>query len=109
MKGSFTASLRVEGSDPDRLEMQLDRVMEELIRLGVEDPAIGGTLSTGEVEISITVEAESLEDAVPKAMTALRAAIHAADGATPGWPRSWSQQRGGGLQVDWEKLTLVPA
>ena len=34
----FTALLRVEGSDPDHLEAQLDRVMEELVRLGVEDP-----------------------------------------------------------------------
>jgi hypothetical protein len=77
LKGSFTALLRVEGSEPDHLEAQLDRVMEELVRLGVEDPAIGGTLTTGEVEISITVGAESLDDAVPKAISTLRTAIHA--------------------------------
>lgn len=93
MRGTFAALLRLEGSDPDRLEAALDKVMEELVRLGVEDPAIGGTLTTGEVEITITVDAESPEEAMPKAMGTLRAAIHAAGVSTP----------------DWEKLTLVPA
>ena len=97
MKGSFTALLRVEGSDPDHLEAQLDRVMEELVRLGVEDPAIGGTLTTGEVEISITVDAESLDEAVPKAIS------------TSGWPGFGRRRPTGPLRVDWEKLTLVPA
>jgi hypothetical protein len=108
MKGSFTALLRVEGSDPDHLEAQLDRVMEELVRLGVEDPAIGGTLTTGEVEISITVDAESLDEAVPKAISTLRTAIHAAEVSTPGWP-GFGPHAAGPLRVDWEKLTLVPA
>lgn len=109
MKGNFTAELRVEGSDPNQLEAQLDRVMEELVRLGVEDPAIGGTLTSGEVEISITVDAESLEEAMPKAVTVLRAAIHAAEGSTPGWPRFGRARPADALRVDWEKLTLVPA
>jgi hypothetical protein len=108
MKGSFVAMLRVEGLDSDHLEAQLDRVMEKLIRLGVEDPAIAGTSSAGEIEISITIDAESLEDAAPKAMTTLRAAIHAAQGSTPGWP-PFGRRPAKPLQVDLEKLTLTPA
>jgi hypothetical protein len=107
MRGTFMAALLVQGSDPDRLEVQLDQVMEELIRLGVADPAIGGTLATGEVEISITVAAPTPEEAVPKAMSTLRTALHAAGIATPGWP-GWREDTGT-TRVDWKKLTLTPA
>jgi hypothetical protein len=109
MRSCFTASLRMIGPDPDHLEAALDRVMEELVRLGVEDPAIGGKLSSGEVEISITVEAESYEQAVSKAMGTIRTAIHAAEVSTPGWPRLRRGRPTEPLRVDWEKLTLVPA
>jgi hypothetical protein len=44
-------------------------------------------MQAGEVEISLTVEAPSPEEAVPVAMTTIRTAIHAAEGHTPGWPR----------------------
>lgn len=109
MRSCFTASLHMAGPDPDHLEAALDRVMEELIRLGVEDPAIGGTLTSGEVEISMTVDAESYEQAMSKAMGTLRAAIHAAEVSTAGWPRLWRGRPAEPLRVDWEKLTLVPA
>jgi hypothetical protein len=86
MKVTFTAQLRVTGSGPVPLEVQLGRVMEELVRLGVEDPMLSGSLSTRDVEVSLVVDAPSPEEAVPMAMGTVRAAIHAAEGATPGWP-----------------------
>jgi hypothetical protein len=107
MRGTFMAALRVQGAGPDRLEAQLDQVMEELIRLGVADPAIGGALATGEVEISITVDASTPEEAIPKAMSTLRTALHAAGIATPGWP-GWREGTAT-TRVDWKKLTLTPA
>jgi hypothetical protein len=85
MKVAFTIHLHVTGA-PEQNEASLDEVMEELLRLGAEDPAIGGALEAGEVEISLTVDAPSPEDAVPVALSTIRAAIHAAEGHTPDWP-----------------------
>lgn len=86
MKVAFTTHLHVTGT-PKEIEASLDRVMEELLRLGAEDPAIGGAMRTGEVEISLNLEAASPEDAVPMAGTMIRTAIHAAEGNTADWPR----------------------
>jgi hypothetical protein len=86
MKVAFTTHLHVTGA-PEDIEASLDRVMEELLRLGAEDSAIGGAMQTGEVDISLTVDAPSPEDAVPIAMATIRTAIHAAEGHTPDWPR----------------------
>jgi hypothetical protein len=72
--------------DPDGLEQALDRVMEELVKLDVTDPSIGGTLSDGDVEFSLAVEADTLEKATASAFGTIRTAIHAAGGGTPGWP-----------------------
>jgi hypothetical protein len=86
MKVAITTHLHVADT-PEGVESSLDRVMEELLRLGAEDVAIGGAMQAGEVDISLTVEATSPEDAVAKGMTTIRTAIHAAEGHTPGWPR----------------------
>jgi hypothetical protein len=68
------------------LERSLDVVMEELVELRVTDPSIGGTLSDGDIEFSLGVEAETLEEATASAFGTIRAEIHAAGGGTPGWP-----------------------
>jgi hypothetical protein len=70
----------------DGLEQMLDRVMEELVKLQATDPSIGGTLPDGDIEFSLAVEAETLEKAVLGAFGTIRTAIHAAEGATAGWP-----------------------
>jgi hypothetical protein len=85
MNFGFACQLRVHG-DPGGLEPQLDGIMEELCRLEVTDPWIGATLSRGEIEVTLAVEAPSFEEAVAKALTAVRTAIHAAGGGTPDWP-----------------------
>ena len=69
------------------IEQQLDRVMEHLLddeRTG--DPAIDACLAEGVVVISLAVAAENPVDATNLASMILRAAIHAAGGATPDWP-----------------------
>jgi hypothetical protein len=73
------------GSVEERDEMT-DRVMEELLKLEVEDPSVGGSLTSGEVQISLTIEASSKKEAISKTNGLIRTAIHAAGGATPGWP-----------------------
>jgi hypothetical protein len=72
--------------DLSELEKLLDVVMEELVKLDVTDPSIGGTLSDGDIELTLAVEAETLEKATANAFGTIRTAIHAAGGGTPGWP-----------------------
>jgi hypothetical protein len=72
--------------DLTELEKLLEVVMEELVRLDVTDPSIGGTLSDGDIEFSLAVEDETLEKATASAFGTIRTAIHAAGGGTPGWP-----------------------
>jgi hypothetical protein len=72
--------------DLSELEKLLDVVMEELVKLDVADPSIGGTLSDGDIELTLAVEAETLEKATASAFGTIRTAIHAAGGGTPGWP-----------------------
>ena len=70
----------------DGLEQMLDGVMEELLKLEATDPSISGTLPDGDIEFSLAVEAETLEEALLSAFGTIRTAIHAAEGATAGWP-----------------------
>jgi hypothetical protein len=85
MRFNVTVQVRFTGN-LDGLEQALDRVMEELVKLNVTDPSIGGTLSDGDIEISLAVEAETLEQATMSTFGTIRTAIHAAEGATAGWP-----------------------
>jgi hypothetical protein len=55
------------------------------VQPGVTDPFVGATLSSGEIEISLTVDAPSFEEAVAQALGVIRSAIHAAGGGTPNW------------------------
>jgi hypothetical protein len=82
---NFAVRVRFAG-DLSGLEQLLDAVMEELVKLHVTDPSIGGTLSDGDIEFTLAVEAETLEKATASAFGTIRTAIHAAGGGTPGWP-----------------------
>lgn len=87
----YHVTIRLTAADnPDRLEASIDQIMEELVRLAkvdpcISDPSIGAELATGEVEFTLTVDAAE-QDFVKVAVTTIRAAIHAAGEATPGWP-----------------------
>lgn len=70
------------------------RVADELIDLEASndallDSSLAATLEDdgATVEITLTVRAETFVDAEAQADSALRAAIHAAGGFTPGWRR----------------------
>ncbi|MGH2790205.1 MAG: hypothetical protein ACRDJ0_04385 [Actinomycetota bacterium] len=77
----------------ERAEEELDLVMDNLLRINAEDPAIGVDTSEGQVEISVTVEAERLDDAVQIGGVVIGTAIHAAGGHTPGWEVDWCEGR----------------
>ena len=87
MKLGFLMAGRVVGDGgPDALDVHLDRVMDELVKLGVEDPSLNATLASGLVELSVVVEAGSFPEAMKVGLDLARTAIHAAGGGTPDWP-----------------------
>ncbi len=71
--------------DAAHLEEHLDEVMSELLKLDVHDPAVSAAASKGLVEISVQVDAGTVEDAFVVGSSAIRTAIHAAGGSTPHW------------------------
>ncbi|HVV37976.1 MAG TPA: hypothetical protein VHC63_15305 [Acidimicrobiales bacterium] len=68
------------------LEEQLGDVMEELLQdERVVDPIIGTEYSTGTVTFELIVAGSDEAEIVRITSGAIRAAIHGAGGATPGW------------------------
>ena len=93
-------------SDAEIVEGHLDDVMAELLELaGVEDPSIELDASGEDIRVTfmIVVEAEDTFSAVSTAQAAIRTAVHAAGGNTPGWSEvaeaGWSIHTGG-LKAD---------
>ncbi len=88
----FTVHVRGADDGFDRvgfLERHLDRLQEELLKLeelgdDIHDADVGGSLATGEVDISLFVDLP-MDEAVKRARAVVRTAIHASDGFTPSW------------------------
>lgn len=70
----------------DAIDAHLDDVMNELLVLGAEDPAINVDFGTRHVTLEVLVEAKNPVGATALASGILRTAIHAAGGHTPDWP-----------------------
>lgn len=68
------------------LEVAFDATMRELIRLGFLDATVDGSLATGHVEVSVSIETDDPDGVLRQAAAALRAALHAADISTEDWP-----------------------
>lgn len=87
------AEVTSAGPDADKvqlLEDHLDEVMNQLVTLEegdgrITDPDISASLADGDVEISVVVEAENTDEAAKIGNGAIRCAVHAAGGHTPGW------------------------
>jgi len=75
-----------DGFDRDReVESVFEATMRELVKLGVSDPSVSGSIASGEIEISCLVTAPSLLDAINEVDPCVRSALHAATVATPTW------------------------
>ncbi|MPZ89614.1 MAG: hypothetical protein GEU81_16435 [Nitriliruptorales bacterium] len=71
----------------DELETRLDEILDRLREMhGVHDVDYGAALETGAVVFTGYVDSNSFDDAAVTFSSAVRAAIHAAQGSTPGWP-----------------------
>jgi hypothetical protein len=91
MKMAVEFELKVVGPgdkpvDPDALEAHFDDVMDALFEQGAVDADLSARLAVGEVCLSVTVEAATIDEIVAQAATQVRTAIHTAGGITAGWP-----------------------
>lgn len=71
-------SVSIEGvadAPADHLEAMLDAAMEKLLAAGAADPAIGATGAAGTIEVTITVEASSVDRALTAALGIVRDAL----------------------------------
>jgi len=90
--------------DPIGLEDRLDLVMEQLLAIEavddtIEDPDITASLVSGEVTVTMFLDAEDLASAAPKLVATTRAAIHAVGDRTPGWEAYLRSVREEGIGV----------
>ena len=84
----------------EEMDRVLDLTMDELLALtSIEDPIMSGSLAAGDVEVTVTVEAESLSDAIVAADSAIRSAFHAAGVFTHGW-----EDTDQAVRVEWHKV-----
>lgn len=97
---SFRGRATVRGSVDDHvhvLDVHLDDVMDHLVEIEEDDPRLStadlhAKLAMGEVELSITVQARSPEEATAVGLGAIRTATHAAGGHTPIWGATTSNK-----------------
>ncbi|WP_324666438.1 Hypothetical protein MUW33_2781 [Mycobacterium canetti] len=75
------------GAQHDRagFEAHLDDVAEAFTEITDVDGDVGANLATGRVDLCMTLAAADHVEALSKAVTAARTAIHTAGGRTPGW------------------------
>ena len=79
MRMSVSNQFQVSGRG-DALDAHLDDVMEQLLKLGAMDPSIGGSLASGQVELSVDVDVKNVQRALRAAFDIMLRAISAAGG-----------------------------
>lgn len=82
----LTRAFQVHGCDD--LNTHLDDVMTALLALEsdtVRDADVSGSITESTVEISVYAIGEDFDAAAEAADSAIRSAIHAAEGHTPNW------------------------
>lgn len=90
---------------------EVDRLMQELLNLEacnpvLADSGVGLDLSAMTVEVTLSIHCENIDEALHEATSAIRTAIHAAGGGTPGWPDA-TPSTGGRVAFHHRELTTV--
>lgn len=91
---SYYIELTFELGKPDDqhgFEAHLDNVAEAFAELTDVDGDVGADLESGRIDLCMTLQSNNPGDAVTKAVTAARTAVHAAGGSTPGWEQMLSE------------------
>ncbi len=81
----FDGHLHQTSPDED-LTAFLHAFMDEFLALDGTDQGVHYDAGTGKVTFEVVVDGLDALDAVQKATTTVRAALHAAGAMTPGWP-----------------------
>lgn len=114
MKYGLEMRLRVQGPT-ETLADHVDQVTEQLVALEgctpeLLDSAIAVEVSSGEVDVEMTLDAVLPEQATTVGISCLRAAIHAAGGGTPDWDEAPTDEHVVLYLLDAQELRpLVPA
>ena len=82
---SVRIALHIACDGEATLDAFTDRFMDELVAIN-EGADMGGSLTTGLFDVWVTEDAESPTEAVVRGAGTVRAAAHAAGGATHEWP-----------------------
>ena len=82
----------------DLTDERLDKLMSALLDVeagdnAISDPDIAASLANGYVDVQMIAQAADPAEAATKALCAVRTAIHAIGGATPGWETSKGTMR----------------
>jgi hypothetical protein len=81
--------------DVEVLETHLEELMDVLMdEPGAIDPDLTATLTTGQVIISMAIDAESDGEALERALVIARSAVHKTGGFTPKWTQAPEGQVG---------------
>ena len=97
------------GPGADDLERQLDELMTELQVSGADDATVSATLAAGLVEVSVNVEASTLEDALARGSHAIRSAMGATGPGPPSWGLEWLSARASKVGARLDQEDLAPA
>ena len=81
LRMSVTFTFKVQGDGGDEgLEHHIDDVMDQLLEMKALDPTLGGSLASGEIEVSVDVQAEKHTLALSQAFAVIQSAIEEAGG-----------------------------
>lgn len=83
---TLEGTLAPESGEPDaELDALTDRVMDALLDAGAVDPILSGSLATGDISITVSIEADSPMTALSKAEQTVRSALAAAGAGVHDW------------------------
>jgi hypothetical protein len=93
-EATYSGVLQVVEEDPEKpvdresvFDEAIDRISEELIALHVIEPLVSGSLTTGEIELTVTIVGSDPVSAFSQLDSTVRSAFHAAEVDTSTWPR----------------------
>ena len=79
-------TIRVSGLPADQVERLFDPLADAVYELAdVIDADLGARIDDHEFDFTMTIEADGAPDALATGLSAVRCALHAAGGSTPGW------------------------
>ncbi len=86
--------MNAHSGPPDDLFEAVESLTEALADLedcnrSLLDSTLSADKSTNQVVVEVSIEADSIDQALDEGQSCIRAAIHAAGGGTPGWEKSF--------------------